>query len=175
MRNKRADLTLALHDDAESGGLDAAGGEAVADLLPDETREIVSDESVEDAAGFLSFAEILVDVAGILHCFHHGVFRDLVENNSLRERGAMLAVELGCLGDVPSDRFSFSVGVGREDDFIGTCGEGADLSDDGFLPGADDIVGDEASSDVDGFEVALRKVSDVSDRSLDGVFSVEIF
>src|SRR2546426_1088222 len=48
LRLERLDLALAVDDEAERDRLDAAGGEAVPDLLPEERGHRVSDEPVDD-------------------------------------------------------------------------------------------------------------------------------
>ena len=77
-----ADLALAFHDQAHCDGLHAAGGESAAHLVPQQRRNLVADQPVEHAACLLRVDEILIDFAGMLECFLHGLLRDLVEGDA---------------------------------------------------------------------------------------------
>ncbi len=64
-RGEGVDLAFALDDEAEGNGLDAAGGEAATDLVPEERGDLVADEAVENAAGLLGVHQVFVDVASV--------------------------------------------------------------------------------------------------------------
>ncbi len=134
LRNERADLFLTLDENMERGGLDAAGREAVAELLPDEAGEIIADESVEHAARFLGLAEILVERPRMGDGLFHGRRRDLIEQHPCG------FFQSAGNGQMPSDRFALAVGVGGEEDDRAFLGEFFDGFDDGFFAGRDDIV-----------------------------------
>ena len=58
---ERDDLALALDDEADRDGLDAAGRQAAADLARQERAERVADEPVDDPPGLLRVDEVHVD------------------------------------------------------------------------------------------------------------------
>ena len=66
LRNESADFLFALDDQAESNGLDAPGGKAAADFIPEQGRDFVADDAVEDAASLLRVHEVGVDLARML-------------------------------------------------------------------------------------------------------------
>ena len=51
--DKRANLALALHDQADRHGLDSAGRKPFRNLLPEQRAQLVADDAVENAAGLL--------------------------------------------------------------------------------------------------------------------------
>ena len=55
------DLTLAIDDELERDGLDAAGAQAPADLFPEQRADLVADQPVEHAAGLLRVDHLHVD------------------------------------------------------------------------------------------------------------------
>src|SRR5205814_10238089 len=64
-----ADLALALADDAHGDRLHAARREPAAHLVPEQRRELVADQPVEDAARLLRVEAVLVELAGLLERF----------------------------------------------------------------------------------------------------------
>ena len=108
------DLLLPVHDEAQGHGLDPAGGETAADLLGDEGRDTVTDETVQDAARLLRVDEVLVDGPRVLHARFDATLRDLVERDTV----LFLHVQTHDRGEVPCDGFPFAVGVGREVDVV---------------------------------------------------------
>src|SRR5581483_5111639 len=61
-------LFLALDDEARGDGLHAAGGESAHDLLPEDGRDLVAVQAVEDPPRLLRVDEPLVDLAGLVEC-----------------------------------------------------------------------------------------------------------
>src|SRR3954464_6254159 len=95
------DLALALHDESESNGLHASGRDAAADLVPEQRRDLISDQAVEHTAGLLRVDEIAIDGARMLKGFLHRSLRDLVESDAMDDDLilaflllALLAVEI---------------------------------------------------------------------------------
>ncbi len=82
------DLLLPLADEPQGHGLDAAGGQARADLLPEERADEIADEPVEDPAGLLG-VEIMfeIDLAEVLESRLDALFGDLVEGRPGRCSG----------------------------------------------------------------------------------------
>ena len=84
LRHEGLDLLLALHDKTRGNRLHAPGGQAAADLLPQQRAELVADDAVENAAGLLGIHQIIIDAARLLNAARYDVFRDLVERHALR-------------------------------------------------------------------------------------------
>ena len=76
-----AALAFALDHEAHRYRLDAAGGEALHDLLPEHRRDLVAVEPVEDPPRLLRVDQPLVDVAGLAERALDRVARDLVEDH----------------------------------------------------------------------------------------------
>src|ERR1700747_703909 len=74
-------LALALHDEARGDRLDAAGRKPAHDLLPEDRRDLVAVEPVEDAPRLLRVDEPLVDVARLSECLLDRVAGDLLEDH----------------------------------------------------------------------------------------------
>ena len=165
---ERLDLFLTERQDVECGGLDTAGGESVAHLFPNQSGEIVADESVEHAPGLLGFAEIAIEFAGMSHGFLYSFLGDFVEENALG------FLDTAGLGDMPRNSLAFAVGVGSEEDGIALFDEGFDAGDDGLFARRNDVARDETAFDIDGIFVGFRQVADVSDRGDDLVLIIEI-
>src|SRR5207244_9896424 len=78
-----ADLALALADDADGDRLHAPRREPAAHLVPEERRELVANESVEDAPSLLRVEAVLVELAGSLERREHRLLRDLVSEYAM--------------------------------------------------------------------------------------------
>src|SRR5207344_686254 len=92
--------------------------EAPPDLGPQEVRDLVADEPVDDAARLLRVHAVLVDRARVLDRAGHGRLRDLVELRAVERRLRRAGPEH--LLEVPADRLALAVRVGREVDRRGT-------------------------------------------------------
>ena len=92
------DLLLAVADEPERHGLDAARREAVLDLLPEQGREVIADQAVEDAARLLGVDLGVVDLARRLDGVAYRLGRDLVEHDALDGQLGLLAADArsGC-------------------------------------------------------------------------------
>ena len=77
------DLLLPLKDHPGGHGLDPAGTEAPADLLPQEGTELIAHDPVQKAPGLLGIHQILVDVPGLGDGLPHHLLGDLVEGHTL--------------------------------------------------------------------------------------------
>ena len=77
-----ADFLLALDDEAEGDGLDASGGKAAANFVPEERRNFVADEAIEDATGLLRVDEIFIYLRRMLECGANCFRRDFVEHHA---------------------------------------------------------------------------------------------
>ena len=81
-RLERANLPLALDDEAQRDGLHATGGESLLHGLPEHRTRLVADETIEHATRLLRFDLLAVDDAGVQDGALNGVFRDLVEQHA---------------------------------------------------------------------------------------------
>ena len=135
---------LALDDHAGGHRLDPAGREPGHDLLPEDGRDLVAVEAVEDAAGLLGVDQAPVEVAPVLHGPGDGRGGDLVEDHPLHRH-------LGRedLGEVPGDGLPFAVLVCGQVDLAGLLHEGLQPGHHVALLGGHHVEGLEAVVDVD--------------------------
>ncbi len=139
------DLALAVDDQAERHGLHAPGREAEGELGPDQGRDVVADDAVEDPAGPLRVVELLVELAGVAHPVVDALLGDLVELHALDLE--LRALDL--LGDVERDGLALAIGVGREQDLVHLLGGGLELFEDLLLALDDPVRLGEVVRDVD--------------------------
>ena len=156
-----ADRPLALADDAHRDRLHATRRQPTADLAPEKRRELVADEAIEDAAGLLRVEAVLVELARILQRLEHGLLGDLVEEDTVH----VLPAPAELLGDVPGDRLTLAVGVGREVDVLLVLRRLLDLVEHLRLALDHVVLGGEVLLDVDA-ELRLGQVHHVPDRRL---------
>src|SRR5262249_27116978 len=78
-RNERFDLALAIDDEPKGDRLHATGGEAERELRPDEGRDVVADDAIEDAARALRVVEVVVELARVRDAVLDTLLGDLVE------------------------------------------------------------------------------------------------
>src|SRR5207253_2028978 len=167
LRLERLDLALAVDDEPECDRLDAARGEAVADLLPKERRHRVADQPVDDPARLLRIHEVLINLPRMLERFLDGGRGDLVEGDP-----AQLGLwDLDDVGQVPRDGLALAVEVSGQPDMVrglGLPSEGPGVL---FRIVRDDVFRDE------GLEVhahlRLRQIPDMPERGLDLVVGTE--
>jgi hypothetical protein len=164
-----ADLALALADDANRDRLHAPGREAAPHLLPQERRELIADEAVEDAPGLLRLEPVLVDRNRVADALEHGLLRDLVEQDAVDV--ALARAEP--LRDVPGDGLTLAVGVGGEVDVLLVLRRLPDLGEDLGLAVDHLVVGGEVVLDVD-TQLRLRQVDHMADRRLHLVVPPEV-
>ena len=114
-RHEGRDLLFALADHAQRGALHAAGRQSAPHLLPQQRRQIESDQVVERATRLLRIDQIERQLARRGHRCTNRVARDLVEHDAMH---GLLALELAALlenlGEVPGDRLALAIGVGRQ-------------------------------------------------------------
>ena len=139
------DLLLPVHDEPQRDGLDPAGGETAADLLGDERRDAVTDETVQDTARLLRVDEVLVDGPRMLHARFDAGLGDLVEGDTV----LVLEIETHDGGEVPGDGFPFPVRVGREIDVVILLRVVLQLFDELLLPLDDRVLRFKVIFDVD--------------------------
>src|SRR5437870_706467 len=166
---ERADLTLVPADDPAGGRPHAARREPAAHLVPEQRRELVADQPVEDAARLLRVEAVAVELAGLLERLEDRLLRDLVEQHAvdvLRPRAELLR-------DVPGDGFALAVGVGRQVDVLLVLGRLLDVLEHLRLALDDVVLGREVALDVDP-ELRLGQVHHVADGGLHLVVPPEV-
>jgi hypothetical protein len=129
LRLEAFDLALAVDDQAQRDGLDAAGRLGAGELAPQDRREGEADQIIERAAGAIGVDQILVELAGLGHRVGYGRLGDGVERDPLHVLGQDAAVAQDFL-HVPADRLPFAIWIGGEDQGVGTLrlvGDGAKL------------------------------------------------
>jgi hypothetical protein len=163
------DLALAVDEEAEGHRLDAAGGEAEGELGPDQRRDVVADDAIEDAASALGVVEVVVELARVLDAVVDALLRDLVELHALD----LEARALDLLLDVERDRLALAIGVGRQHHVVDLLGRRLELLED-LLFALDDRVGlREIVREVDGLR-ALGQVLEVPLRGEHVVARAEV-
>ena len=168
-RGEASDLALALDDQPEGDRLHAPGRQARLHTAPQERRDLVADQPVEDPAGLLSVEQLQVDLARPLEGLEDRVARDLGERDAL----GLSRVDAEERRDVVRDRLTLPVVVRREDQVL--------VRPQRLLQGGDvllrvlrNLVRDlEPVVDVDA-EIALREIADVAVRSPDGVVAAQV-
>ena len=124
--HKRADLVFAVHHQAGRNALHAAGAQPTLDLAPQEGRQFVTHNAVQNAARLLRIDQIDVNVARVLDPVLDRGFGDLVKGDTL----GVLIFQLEQLLDMPGDGFALAVRVGCEVDEVALADLAADLLDD---------------------------------------------
>jgi hypothetical protein len=124
--NERADLTLAVADQFQCDRLHATGAQAAAHLVPQQWTDLVTNQPIEDAPRPLSGDHLDIDRPGVLEGVEHRLLGDFVERQPMDS--ALLAGQF--LDEMPADRLTFAVRVGRDVDVGGVLGRILQLFDD---------------------------------------------
>ncbi len=174
-------LPLPLHHDADRRTLHPAGGELGAHQAPQHRRHLVSEETIEDAPGFLGVDETTIHLTRRLHRGGDGLAGDLVEHHPLHRD-----LRFEHFGQVPGDRLALAVFVGGEVQLVGALEKLLEMVDLLLLVGRHDVERLEAVGGVHaetrprlllvagghGGSVA-RQVAHMPDRRLDHVSGSE--
>ncbi len=114
-RLERKNLFLALADHAQRRALHATGGGArQTRFLPQQRRQIETDEVVQRATRLLGVHQILRDVARLGDGFANRVLGDLVEHHAMHVLAVEHALFLEQLGEMPGNGLALAVRVGRQ-------------------------------------------------------------
>ena len=114
-RPERHALAFALHDDARRDGLHAARRQLRHDLLPQHRADLVTVETVEDAAGLLGVDQVGVEFAGVLRRPRR-IAGSVISWNTIRRTGNL---GLEGLEEMPGDGLALAVGVSGEEELVG--------------------------------------------------------
>ena len=112
-RSKSHPLALALTDQANGDRLDPSGRARLVNGPPEYGRNLVTDQTVEEAPALLGVNQAKVQVAGLAHRLGDGARRDLVKDHPL---DGHLGIE--DLAQVPSNGFPLTVFVGGEVELV---------------------------------------------------------
>ena len=134
---ERTDLALTLHHQLYRDRLHTTGGQATGDLGPQQRRDHVTHDAVEETTGLLGVDTIDIQLARLGEGFLDGFLGDLVEHHAL----VAAVITADGFPQVPGNGFPFAVQVRREIDGVGIFGEPAQLFDDLFLARKDFILG----------------------------------
>ena len=131
------DFLFPIHHHAGGHRLNTAGGKAGLDLAPEEGRQLIAHNPIQNPAGLLGVDQILVNAAGVLDALGDHLFGDLVEGNPL----GLLIVQLQQLLQMPGDGLALPVRVRGQIDGLGGLGFFFQFADqflfipDGDIPG----------------------------------------
>ena len=180
--HERHPFALALHNEPGRDRLDSPCREPAHDLLPEDGRDLVAVEPVEDAARLLRIDEPLVDAARLLQRALDRVPRDLVEDHP-PDRD----LRLQHLEQVPRNRLPLAVLVRREQHLVRLGDALLQRLDGLLLVRVDDVERLEIVLDVNAqprprlllvlrrdFGCALREVANVTDTRLDHIVVVQV-
>ena len=136
-----------LPGDHEARGhrLHAASGQGRADLAPQEGRDLVAVEAVEDAAGLLRVHEVRVQVARILQGALDRFLRDFVEHHAAHGN-----LRLQDLQEVPRDGLTLAVLISCQIEFVALLEELLEFGDLFLLVRVHHVVGRKTVVHVDG-------------------------
>ena len=180
-RAERPALFLALDDQPDGDALDPPRAQARLHLLPEQRRQRVAVQPVENAAALLGANEVLVHHARVVERLFDGILGDFVEDDAPDGH-----LRLEHLRQVPADRFTLAVGVGGQQQLRGILHRSLQVRDLLLLVVRDDVVGREVAVDVHAeapplllldllrdLGCGLRQIADVAVARLDPVFRPE--
>src|SRR5260221_716391 len=125
------------------GTLKTGRREPTGDLLPEDRRDLVAVEAIEDAARLLRVDETLVDRTRLAERTIDRILRDLVEDHAPDRNGRLQHLE-----QVPGDRLALTVLVCREQELVRILQELLQLADPFLLVRVDDVERTELVLDV---------------------------
>ncbi len=116
-RPEGPNLPLPLDDQPHGNRLHAAGREAPPHFVPQQRRNLIAHQAVQNAPGLLRVHKILVQVASVLEGLLHGLLGDLVEGHAAN----LFPLFGGCpqlQRQVVSNRLALAVRVRRQKDLV---------------------------------------------------------
>ena len=116
LRHESADLVFAFHHQPGGDGLDAACGETAANLSPEQRRELIAHDAIQNPAGLLGVHQIQVDGSRLLDGLGDDALGDLVEGHA----PGFAVGQAQQLLNVPGDGFAFSIRVSCQIDGSGS-------------------------------------------------------
>ena len=175
--------SLALDDQPHGHALHPAGRQLGPHFAPQQRRNFVAVQPVDNPPRFLSFDQVAVDLPRMLERFLDGLFGDFVKHQPMdRHLGLEQLIEM------PTDRFPLAVFVRRQVKVFGVFQQPFELADLGRLAGRNDVDRVEVVVDVHpqvgplllliflgDLLGPLRQVADVPNAGLDREIAAEEF
>ena len=169
LRYECTDLILAIHDQTCCNALYTTGGQAALDLAPQERRELIAHDAVQNTARLLGVDQINVNIARVLDARANRLLGDLVKGHT----SGILVLELEQLLDVPRNRFSLAVRVSCEVHEIALADFAADFLNNFIFSLDRHIFRLEIVLDVNA-HFLFRQIAQMSHRRLDNIVRTEI-
>ncbi len=113
-RTKPDSFALAFHDHAQPRRLNPSGGQAVGDLFPDQRRQGVPVQTIEDPASLLRPDQLQVDAAVIVQRVFDRLLGDFVEHHPAHRHLRFQDFE-----EVPGDALSLAVFISGQVENLG--------------------------------------------------------
>ena len=164
------DLLLTLGHQPDRHRLHTAGGQAAADLLPQQGGELIAHDAVQHTAGLLGVHQILVDGAGVLDGLLHHLLGDLVE----RHAPGLVIRQVQQVLQMPADGLALAVRVGGQIHGLALVRRGLQVLDDILFALDGPVVGGKVTLHVHA-QGALGQVTQVTHAGLDHIVRPQIF
>ena len=113
-RQKFCDIRFSFADQAERNRLDPARRQAVVHRLPDERRDLISNDPVHRTACTLRIHKMLIDLQRIRHCLRDTGGSDLMKENAVDI--VVLCFDFLC--NIKGDGFAFTVRIRCDEHFV---------------------------------------------------------
>ena len=130
--DERADLALAVHNQPQRHGLNAAGRKPAPHFVPQQRRNLVAHQPIQYAARLLGVHQVQVHRPRLLERLLDGAGRDLVEHHPIKLRAFFRAVQLFL--QVIADGFAFAIRVSRQINGVDALGRRFNSAISFFLP-----------------------------------------
>ncbi len=160
-------FAFAFDDQADRRALDTTGRQTAVDATPEDGRDLIAVQAVEESARLGRVDEAVVDAAWVVDRVVDGRLGDLVEHHPL-DRYLRLEV----LDEVPRDGLTLAVLIGREIQLGGVLESRTQLFHHGLAALGQLVRRLEAVVDVD-VETLARQVGDVADGGAHVVAAAE--
>ena len=156
-------LALAFDDHAQSDRLHAARRQPAAHLVPQQRRDLIADDAVEQAPRLLRIDEVFINVCRMPERFLYRRLGNLVEEHAAHGL-PVLAASFEFFLDVPADGLAFAVRVSGDINRISVFSGGLQFADDFLFAGNDSIRRLKVIIEIDA-DALLGQILDVADRS----------
>ena len=171
------DQLLTVDNQHHRHALDPPGRESSGDLLPQQRRDLVADDAVENASSLLRVDHVHVDRARRLEGAVDGLLGHRVEDHPLEP----LRRQVQFLGQVPGNRLALAVQVRRQPDVFARLGHLLEFPDHLLLAVDRDVERSEVVVEIDAGDrqvhplgIASGQIADVSHRRLDLVLRTQV-
>ena len=128
-RHKLTDLPLPFHNQSYGDGLHTARRQTAGNLCPQQRRDHITHNAVQEPSGLLSVNPVVIEVARILESFLNRPFGNLVEHHTT----VFVRLAANGLLKMPGNRLPFSIQIRCQIDVVGRLGQTLELADHLFL------------------------------------------